>query len=148
METHTRYVIVAIAGMLYFASMLLPTVSPFNPQFSEHVYPGWQAFRAGWQSLLNFEPSEPDCWVVGGAWLANPLTWLAAVATLTGFRRVATVSAWAGVVLCLSVLLRFSVTIAGHPGYWCWLASVGLLAVASSQRRKPSRDRVQDLTQG
>ena len=134
MGAKSRNAVVAVAVALYASSLALPTAAPFNPQFSDTVYPGWHAFQGGWRALVAFEPSEPDWWVLGGAWLVNPLVWVAGVATLAARRRAAGVAAWAGVALCLPVLLRFGGIIAGHPGYWCWLVSAALLAVGSCLR--------------
>jgi hypothetical protein len=137
-----RNTLVGVAAALYAASLALPTAAPFNPRFSGTVYPGWDAFQTGWWALVAFEPNEPDWWVLGGAWLVNPLVWVAAVATLAGRRRAAGWLAWAAVSLCLPALVQFGGMIAGQPGYWCWLASAVLLA-AGSCRRWAARTRPQ-----
>jgi hypothetical protein len=137
MVVTSRSVLVGVAAALYVASLVLPTVAPFNPQFSNTVYPGWHAFQIGWRALGTVEPHEPDWWVVGAAWLVNPLVWIAGTATLIGRRGWARAAAFAGVGLCLPVLFRFGGIVAGLPGYWCWLASAALLAAGSSVRWEP-----------
>lgn len=134
MGARSRTTVVAVAAALWAASLVLPTAAPFNPQFSDTVYPGWHAFQGGWRALVAFEPNEPDWWVLGGAWLVNPLVWVASVAILAGRRRAARGMACAGVALALPALLRFSGIIAAHPGYWCWLGAAALLAVGSCLR--------------
>ena len=134
MGARARTAVVAVAAILYAASLLLPTAAPFNPRFSTTVYPGWHAFEGGWRALVAFEPGEPDWWVYAGACVVNPLAWVAAVATLAGRRRAAGAAAWAGVALALPVLFRLGGVIANHPGYWCWVGAVALLAVGSCLR--------------
>ena len=134
MGSKSRNAVVAVAMAVYAASLALPTAAPFNPQFSDIVYPGWHAFEGGWRALVSFEPKALDWWVLGGAWLVNPLVWVAAAGTLAGRRRVAGFAGWAAVALCLPALVRFGGIIAGHLGYWCWLASAILLAAGSCWR--------------
>ena len=134
MGASSRNTVVAVAVALYAASLALPTAAPFNAHFSDTVYSGWHAFQGGWRALVAIEPGEPDWWVICGAWLVNALVWVAAFGTLVGRRRVAVWSAWAAVALCLPALVQFGGIIAGHPGYWCWLASAVLLAAGSCLR--------------
>ncbi len=129
MGVKSRNMLIGIAMALYVVSLTLPTVAPFSDNVSTES--GWWAFQYGWHALVSFVPREVDWWVFAGAWVVNPLVWVAAVSILTGRRRTAAFAAWAGVVLCMPVLIRFYGIIVGHTGYWCWLASAALLALGS-----------------
>jgi hypothetical protein len=134
MDSRVRFAGVAVAVGWYAASLALPAVAPFNPEFSHTVYSGWDAFWAGWQALGMAEPGEVDWWVFGGAWLANPLVWASAVATLANHRRLGTWTAGAAFALTVPVLARLGTAVAAHPGFWFWTGSAALLGVLSCMR--------------
>ena len=140
MHSKVRNALIALSMILYVASFFLPTATPFNAEWSEIRFTGWEAFRAGWRAILIFEPHEPDAWIFAAAWLTNPLFWLAVVTSLYERHRVARMSAWIGVALCLPVLFRFGMMMVSHPGYWCWLGSVVLLALVNS-KWVPTKDK-------
>jgi hypothetical protein len=93
MSSGSDRVLIAVAAVLYIVSFFLPTAAPFNPEFSDKLLTGWDAFQAGWRAVQSFELREPDAWIFGAAWLANPLCWIAGMATLYERRRVAGVTA-------------------------------------------------------
>lgn len=125
--------VVAGTGMaFYLAALVLPTYSPFNPHFSDTVYSGAHAFRAGWRAIMAFEPKEVDFWLLSAAWLANPVLWISFVAAGCGRWRIASVFSSCGLVLSLTVLLRFSSMVVGYPGFWAWSGSASILLIGSS----------------
>jgi hypothetical protein len=125
-----RWVVVALAAVFYAASLLLPTATPFNPDFSDTTYPGYVAFGA-WKVVLDWAPSKIDWWLLGGAWFANPAIWLAIIFVAANYWRVAAAAACCGLLLGLVVLPRYHPIVAGLPGYWAWLSSAGILLAAS-----------------
>jgi hypothetical protein len=135
MRMRLQYPVAAIAIVFYVAAFFLPTVAPFNPANSDTVFDGADAFAAGWRALLAFAPEESDYWLMSAAWLANPLIWLAFIATIVGRRQVCWVTAIAGLLLCLVALVRFGRTVGNNPGYWAWVASAAVLTVGSFLRR-------------
>ena len=136
-----RYLVAVSTAGLYAASMLLPAVAPFNPEFSNTTYPGYVAFRA-WKVVLDWAPGELEWWLLGAAWLANPAIWLAVVLVATGRWRAAMVAAGCGFALGLVVLPRFYPIVSGLPGYWAWIGSAGLLFAAGLFCHLASRERV------
>lgn len=90
MAAQWRYWIAGIAAILYVASLLLPTVDPFNPYSNNsNVGSGWDAFRAAWQVMWMLGLGYADWWVLAGACMANLLIWTALAATLASRRQLA-----------------------------------------------------------
>ena len=139
MDLRSRCAVASGAAFLYAASLMLPTASPFNQTFSDTVYAGWEAFQIGWRALLAPVLTATEWWVLAGAWIANPLIWIAYAATLVGWRRVCLFAASVGLVLCLLVLWWYSAMIVRYPGYWLWVGSDALLFAGSCLHWHPSR---------
>jgi hypothetical protein len=92
--------------LVYAGSLVLPTAARFNPEFT--VYRGVDAFMDGFNVLLEWEPAKADWWILAGAWLANPLLWVAWVSMVAGWQRVCRATALLAVLLCLPVLVRYA----------------------------------------
>ena len=134
MGSITRKVLTILAVALYVFSFFLPTVASLNDPPNNAPQPGWRAFEIALRMLLNFKALELGWWSISAAWLANPLFWVAAGASLFDRRRVARITAWVAVAFCLMVFFFDWFMIINHPGYWCWAGSVVLLAVVNSLR--------------
>jgi hypothetical protein len=126
-----REFVAGTAAVLYALALIMPTYHVFNPRISNATNPGIDAFRIGWRALTAGEWGEPDLWLLSAAWLANPAIWVAEVAVACGWWRVAGLGAGCGLLLCLTVLLRFGEMVTGHPGFWAWSGSAAFLLVAS-----------------
>ncbi|HEY1376298.1 MAG TPA: hypothetical protein VGF55_05865 [Gemmataceae bacterium] len=85
----------------------------------------------GWRAVTSWMPAEPEWWVLVAAWFANPAIWVAILAAGCGRWRMAQVAAGCGLALSLPVLTRYGGMVGGYPGYWAWVGSAVIVAVAS-----------------
>jgi hypothetical protein len=130
-----------MGAAIYAASLLLPAVGPFRPEFSDTVYSGSDAFLVGWKALCTWEPRDPDWWLLSSAWLSNPVLWASMLMAACGQWRAAMIAAACSLALGLLLLPRYYAVLAGQPGYWAWLVSIlvtltGNIAVLALQRSR------------
>jgi hypothetical protein len=130
-NARARIFLVVFAGMLYAASFFLPVAKPLKD--NDMVFDGTDAFEVGWNALISFKATELECWVLAGAWFANPLIWVAMIAMIAGIRSLCRWSSVAAAVWCLFALVNYSF-IAFLPGFWFWLATAIVLFVGSLPR--------------
>ncbi|RXV65139.1 hypothetical protein D1006_33860 [Burkholderia stabilis] len=123
--------LLAISLLLYLVAMFTAPFRTGAPQ--PHPWAdGWQVLLTGWMGVL------------AGiyAWLANPLVLAAWVLTVKRYRTQAVVLAVLALLFGMSFLTQHQILVneAGDVepvhldaiGYWCWLASFGVAAVAAA----------------
>jgi hypothetical protein len=122
--------LVVVAATLYAVSMALPAVKPFDTEGGMVSGYGWQVFIRGFEAVVYMSP-------LGILWLGNPIMWIAAVGTCLGWRSIAKCAAFSAVILCVAVGVALFEALDSYPGYWCWLGSAVVLAVASCLAGQP-----------
>lgn len=130
MKRSRKAVLISLAGALYVASLLLPTVDAVWG--SSGASPGYVAFAEGWGCIFTRDPWEFGRVVMVIAWLANPAVWLALAAIAAGRWRMASIFSLFAVGAMMQVGVFFWDALIWKPGFWVWLAGGALLAAASS----------------
>jgi hypothetical protein len=123
MSRARRVIAVSVPLGLYLVSLILPATGSFVVG-SDTRYSGFEAFEVGFRATFLLEQGWPiERIEMAAAWLANPAIWLAIASLALAQRRIVTIAAGVGCVLCLSVLPRWGEELVRYPAYWCWWGS-------------------------
>lgn len=149
-----------LTALFYGASLCLPAFTVPGDSANEvrgwvalTVVPAvcWAALTGGFSDgyLLGLDFGRMYTWPLsawlkaGVAWLPNPLLVFAVVCLLSGRRGVAL--ATSALAFLLGLFVPRLLYLAGDgmydhrlPGYWLWVASLGLLVVFSQRRAEPA----------
>jgi hypothetical protein len=118
-----------IAAGLYVSSFFLPggSLKILENAETETTFSGLHLFCVGLGGLLDFRPSEGTWWTFFAGWLANPLIWVAWVASIRGRFRTCRIAAATAIVLTLPALISDVAHISQYPAYWVWIGSALVL---------------------